>query len=69
MTTRPVPASAAALAPTDTFPRRHIGPDEAEVREMLATLGYRSVEELIEATIPEGIRLRRSLRLPAARGA
>ena len=36
MITRPVPAPATeALAPTDTFPRRHIGPDEAEVQEML----------------------------------
>ena len=68
MSTRSVPLSTAALAPTDTFPRRHIGPDEGEVREMLETLGYRSLEELIEATIPEGIRLRRELRLPAARG-
>src|SRR5438045_1110055 len=68
MSTRSVPLSTAALAPTDTFPRRHIGPDEAEVREMLEALGYASLEELIAATIPEGIRLERELRLPAARG-
>src|SRR5262249_56298356 len=68
MTTRSVPSSRAALAPTDTFPRRHIGPDEAEVREMLEALGYRSLDELIDATIPADIRLRRELRLPAARG-
>jgi glycine dehydrogenase len=69
MSTRSVPASAAsALAPTDTFPRRHIGPDEAEVREMLAALGYTSLEELIAATVPAGIRLRGELRLPPPRG-
>src|SRR5205814_37633 len=60
--------SRSSLAPTDTFPRRHIGPDEAEVTEMLALLGYASLEELVAATIPEGIRLRRRLRLPEARG-
>jgi len=69
MITRPVPAPATeALAPTDTFPRRHIGPDEAEVQEMLRTLGYASLEELIAATVPEGIRLHRELRLPEPRG-
>ncbi|HEU0107205.1 MAG TPA: aminomethyl-transferring glycine dehydrogenase [Vicinamibacteria bacterium] len=69
MITRPVPAPATeALAPTDTFPRRHIGPDEAEVQEMLSTLGYASLEELIAATVPEGIRLHRELHLPEPRG-
>src|SRR5512132_1003148 len=69
MITRPVAALATeALAPTDTFPRRHIGPDEAEVQEMLRTLGYASLDELIAATVPEGIRLHRELRLPEPRG-
>src|SRR5215831_14210355 len=72
MTTRsaPVPGRAArpALAPTDSFPRRHIGPDEAEVQEMLGRLGYGSLDELVAATVPEGIRLRRDLRLPDPRG-
>jgi glycine dehydrogenase len=69
MTTRSVPVRATeVLTPTDTFPRRHIGPDEAEVVEMLRALGYTSLEELIAATVPEGIRLRRELRLPEPRG-
>ena len=38
-TTTTAKTTAASLAPGDTFPRRHIGPDEAEVGEMLATLG------------------------------
>ena len=29
------------LAPTDTFPRRHIGPDPDDVQAMLQTLGLR----------------------------
>jgi len=72
MTTRSAPVSGrtskSALAPLDTFPRRHIGPDEAEAAEMLRALGYSSIEELVAATIPEGIRLRRRLRLPEPRG-
>ena len=45
MTTRSVPVRATeALTPTDTFPRRHIGPDEPEVAEMLRALGYASLE-------------------------
>ncbi len=45
------------LRRTDTFVPRHIGPDEEEVREMLDTLGYESLDALIDATVPESIRL------------
>jgi glycine dehydrogenase len=53
-----------ALAPTDLFVRRHIGPDEAQVREMLETIGYDSLDELIETAVPEAIRLDRPLDIP-----
>ena len=53
----------AHLAPSDTFARRHIGPSQAQIDEMLALLGYRSLAELADATVPEGIRLRRPLEL------
>lgn len=46
------------------FVRRHIGPAEEEVGEMLDQLGYHSMGQLIEATVPEEIRLERPLRLP-----
>jgi glycine dehydrogenase len=59
---------ASILAPTDTFVRRHVGPDEAEVREMLAALGLRSLDELVDQTVPRGIRLRRALELGPERG-
>jgi glycine dehydrogenase len=52
-----------ALTHTDTFVRRHIGPDAAEVETMLDALGYGSLDELIDATIPASIRMRRPLRL------
>ncbi|HET7746285.1 MAG TPA: aminomethyl-transferring glycine dehydrogenase [Vicinamibacteria bacterium] len=57
-----------SLAFTDTFPRRHIGPDEHETREMLEVVGVPSLEALIDQAVPPGIRLRRELDLPPGRG-
>jgi glycine dehydrogenase len=54
------------LAPTDSFARRHIGPDAQEQQEMLAALGVDSLDALIDRAVPESIRLRRSLSLPPA---
>ncbi len=51
------------FAHTDTFVRRHIGPDEGEVRQMLDALGYPSLDALIDATVPASIRLGRPLHL------
>jgi len=51
------------FGPTDDFPRRHIGPDNAEVDEMLRTLGAESLEALIAEAIPAQIRSERSLSL------
>ena len=55
----------AILPHSDTFLSRHIGPSPAEVRAMLAVLGYPSLDALIDATVPASIRLRRPLDLPA----
>ncbi|HET7115911.1 MAG TPA: aminomethyl-transferring glycine dehydrogenase [Hanamia sp.] len=46
------------------FAQRHIGPDENETKEMLATIGVGSLEELIDKTVPKGIRLNESLNIP-----
>jgi glycine dehydrogenase len=51
----------------DRFVRRHIGPDEQEVGEMLRTVGAASLDELIEQTIPKTIRVRKPLNLPPAK--
>ncbi len=51
------------LTHTDTFVRRHVGPDEGQVRQMLSVLGYDSVDALIDATVPASIRLGRPLAL------
>jgi glycine dehydrogenase len=49
--------------PGDRFVPRHLGPTDADIQEMLATLGLQSLDALIDATVPEGIRLRRPLKL------
>lgn len=41
----------------EEFSHRHIGPGEAETREMLETVGVRSLEELMHLTVPGGIRI------------
>lgn len=48
------------------FEQRHIGPDPAAQRRMLEVIGYSSVEELMDAAIPESIRWHGSLDLPPA---
>ncbi len=55
------------LAITDLFVRRHIGPREDDVREMLETVGFDSVDALIDTAVPRSIRLERSLELDEPR--
>ena len=47
----------------DTFVRRHIGPTDADIEEMIAALGLQSLDALIDATVPDDIRARRPLAL------
>ena len=47
-----------------SFQSRHIGPDEAEAREMLKVAGAPSIEALIDEAVPARIRLERQLDLP-----
>jgi len=46
------------------FAGRHIGPDEIETSGMLATIGVRSLDELIDRTIPASIRSKEPLNIP-----
>jgi len=48
------------------FSRRHIGPQPGETAAMLAALGASTLDEIIGQTVPDTIRLRRTLDLPAA---
>uniref|UniRef100_A0A8C7MFJ9 Glycine cleavage system P protein n=1 Tax=Oncorhynchus kisutch TaxID=8019 RepID=A0A8C7MFJ9_ONCKI len=47
----------------DDFAERHIGPGEREKREMLDVLGLQSIAQLIEDTVPESIRIQRSMKM------
>lgn len=50
----------------ERFEDRHISPSEADVPAMLQTIGVDSIDELIDKTIPENIRLKSPLALPSA---
>jgi glycine dehydrogenase len=56
------------LSHPDQFPRRHIGPDAAQTRQMLDLLKRPSLDALIDEAVPKQIRLAQPLRLPAGRG-
>src|SRR3954465_1102730 len=58
--------SLSSLNPAGSFAGRHIGPRPAETAEMLATIGHPSLEELVDSCVPEGVRDRTPLDLPAA---
>jgi glycine dehydrogenase len=55
------------LRPTDHFVNRHLGPDEAEIGHMLATLGVATLDELIDQAVPQVIRSHKPLELPDAK--
>ena len=54
-----------SLPPTDAFAARHLGPRDAEMTEMLATLGASSLDDLVSRAVPSSIRTQRALDLPA----
>ena len=54
------------LTPTDIFEPRHIGPNEAETKEMLKTIGVSSLDELIDQTVPAHIRLEAPMKISKA---
>ncbi|MGR3659664.1 MAG: aminomethyl-transferring glycine dehydrogenase [Paracoccaceae bacterium] len=61
-----------AFTPTDYLPydfanRRHIGPSPSEMEDMLAVLGVSSLDELIDQTVPKGIRQKEPLEFGKAK--
>src|ERR1700694_1183001 len=52
---------------SDSFAQRHIGPNDDEIAQMLHDVGFKSLDALIDATVPKNIRLDRELNLPAAK--
>ncbi len=59
----PAAAPAASLESGDLFECRHIGPRDHEIGEMLQHLGYASLDELADDTVPAAIRLAEPLEL------
>lgn len=47
----------------DKFVSRHIGPREDDIAEMLKVIGVKSLDELIDQTVPANIRLEKPLNL------
>ncbi len=68
LATAPADSALSLLAPADTFARRHLGSGAEQVAEMLEAIGQPSLDALIDATVPEKIRLSAPLSLPTARG-
>ena len=60
--------NSAPLASSDTFARRHLGSSDTDIAAMLGTLGYPTLDALIDAAVPAHIRARRPLHLPEAAG-
>src|SRR4051794_38684342 len=48
-----------------SFVPRHVGPRASEIAEMLSTLGVKSLDQLIDETVPDSIRLKRPLDIAA----
>ena len=47
------------------FIKRHIGPNDVDTQKMLETIGAKSLNELIEKTIPSTIRLKKPMNIPS----
>lgn len=56
-----------SLPYTDQFVDRHLGVRSDDLDAMLTVLGVRSLDELIDSTVPERIRFRRALDIDAAK--
>ena len=51
------------FTPLDTFPKRHIGPEENEISSMLKLLKLSSLDDLVNKTVPQGIHVIKPTRL------
>src|SRR5216110_2622629 len=61
------PVQTNVFAWSDRFVQRHIGPNAADIKQMLGTCGFSSLDALIDAAVPSQIRLKRPLNLPPSR--
>src|SRR5215211_7675788 len=58
--------SLSSINPSGAFAARHIGPRAGDTAAMLAAVGHSTLESLVDACVPEGVRDRAPLQLPAA---
>lgn len=49
-----------------TFAQRHIGPNAAETAQMLKQIGFDSLDQLVDAAVPDTIKSTQPLQLPSA---
>ncbi len=49
-----------------SFQERHIGPSDDDIQQMLEVLGFTTLDDLIDQTVPQAIRLSHPLELPVA---
>ncbi len=49
---------------TNNFVKRHIGPNEKDIPEMLKMVGVETLDQLIDETLPRAIRMKEHLDLP-----
>ena len=66
--TKPSAPTRTVLDFNDGFSRRHIGSSEQEIQAMLSTLGLETLDALVDATVPEDIRVDTPLEIPEPRG-
>lgn len=52
------PLAESLFAPLDKFAPRHLGPRGSDQEEMLSALGYSSIEDFVNDTLPNSIRLK-----------
>ena len=57
----------AGIEGSHDFIRRHVGPGDAEIGEMLDALELESLDALVDASVPQAIRLETPLNLPGPR--
>ena len=50
----------------EKFEDRHLGVNAAQITEMCKTIGVESVDQLMDQTVPDAIRIRHKLNLPIA---
>ena len=56
-------SSSSVFDPTDTFETRHMGSHGKVKQKMLDYLGFKSLDELIDSTVPKQIRMNKKLNI------